>query len=735
MTLLTPQAIKILEERYLLRDSKGILIETPDEMFWRVAKAVASAESVENYDFYLETFFEMMSSLDFLPNSPTLANAGCRSHQLSACFVLPIEDSLDGIFSTLHQAALIHKTGGGTGFSFGKLRGKGSRVASTGHEASGPVSFLRVFDAATNSIKQGGMRRGANMAILPVDHPDIQEFIHSKDDGKSIENFNISVAIPNWWMNCLIAHRNDPSLCEKACVICERFEEITESAWKTGDPGLWFIDSTNDSKANPVRSLGPIESTNPCGEQPLYAWDVCTLGSINLGNFVIPRNPKYDFDREDLPTVDWGRLRTVVHNAVRLLDNVVEVNEYPLPQIEKMAKSIRRIGLGVMGWADMLVKINMAYDSQEAVDLGREVMRFISKEADKASLDLGEERGCFPLWTDSIYYPEKPFRNCTRTTIAPTGTISLIAGCSSGIEPIFALSMQTFALEGKLRELPLVYRPFTEYLQEYKRPIPATQPEELLDQVAQLGTAQFLNLPNKEIFKIANEISWRSHVDMQSVFQEFTDNAVSKTINLPNEATVKDVAEAYVYAYQQECDGITIFRNGCRESQVLVNTGSSKAPLVISKQKFEKPQIRKSVTIDERSPFGTVHLHITTLEDQPYEIYITVGKSGSDVTAMTEAIGRLASKVLDPEIVGLTGVEKLDIIAQQLRYIGGSSMELGVAMSLPDAIGKALEKYYFEIPAVEKVHNTGGLCIQCGNGSLVRNEGCITCRSCGWSRC
>jgi len=561
----------VLRQRYLLRDEKNEVIETPEELFERVAKAVADAETnfskdTHIHEKYAEKFYELMVNLDFLPNSPTLMNAGCPLGQLSACFVLPVEDSLDSIFETLKFTALIHKSGGGTGFSFSKIRPKGDIVASTQGVASGPLSFIKVFDSATEAIKQGGKRRGANMGILRVDHPDIEEFILAKKEENILNNFNLSVAITDQFMEALEKKEKFPLINPRDKKVVKYvdpekiFTLIAESAWECGDPGVIFIDTIN--KYNPTPHLGKIEATNPCGEQPLLPFESCNLGSINLANFV--ENGK----------IDWEELKKVVHLAVRFLDDVIEINRFPIPQIAKITRLNRKIGLGVMGFADFLIKLNVSYADVEAVELAEKVMRFINEESVKASQELAMERGNFPSYAGSIWdRPETPFmRNATTTTIAPTGSISFIAGVSSGIEPLFGIYYERKTLENIfIKEFhPL----FIEFLE--KENFSENEIQSILEEVKEKGILRDIKLPDKikKLFVTTYEIPPEQHLAIQAAFQKYTHNAVSKTINLPRDVTVEDVKNIYLKAYKLGLKGITVFRYGSKSEQVIYVGGA-----------------------------------------------------------------------------------------------------------------------------------------------------------------
>jgi ribonucleoside-diphosphate reductase alpha chain len=559
---LSEAAKKVLEARYLIKDPSGNPIETPEEMFWRVAKHVAKAES-EHGEEWAEKFYQLMSSLTFLPNSPTLMNAGRRLGQLAACFVLPIDDSLSSIFTTLKRAALIHQSGGGTGFSFSRLRPRGDTVASTHGVASGPVSFMRVFDMATEVIKQGGTRRGANMGVLRIDHPDIREFITAKRDPFAFQTFNLSVGISDDFMKALKRGELFPLINPRTKQIVTKvwakdlFELMVQCAWENGEPGALFLDTIN--RHNPTPSLGQIEATNPCGEQPLLPNEACNLGSINLVKIL--KKGLNGFE------IDWEKLREVVHLAVRFLDDVVEVNRYPFKAIEKICKANRKIGLGVMGFAHMLILLGIPYDSDQALKLAQELMGFISQEAKRASQALAEEKGPFPNFPLSIYAQrgEKPQRNATLTTIAPTGTISLIANCSSGIEPLFALSYKKRML-GEL-EVPIV-DPVFEMILEKENFLTPHQKEEVL-QKGFIPPEMPIEEKYKRLFLTAFQIPPERHVEIQAAFQRYTDNAVSKTINFPREATSEKVGLAFLLAYELGCKGITVYRSGSRQGQVI----------------------------------------------------------------------------------------------------------------------------------------------------------------------
>ncbi len=569
MLELTPNALKILRARYLLKDSRGRVIETPEGMFLRVSRHVAASERLYKGDekLWTERFYEIMTDLRFLPNSPTLMNAGKELGQLAACFVLPVDDSMKGIFDTLKHAALILQSGGGTGFSFSRLRPKSDIVRSTGGIASGPVSFMKIYNTATEVIKQGGARRGANMGILRVDHPDIIDFIKVKRDTKELANFNISVAVTDAFIRALKRDGYyklvNPRTKEVVAKIRARevFKEMVLSAWETGDPGVVFIDRIN--RANPTPHIGEIESTNPCGEQPLLPYEACVLGSLNLSKYVrdsiLSDNPA--------PWIDFDTLRRDIFTAVRFLDNAIDANKFPLPEIEQMHKGNRKIGLGVMGWADMLVLMGIIYNSKEGFRLARRVMKFIQDTSKEASRELARERGPFPNYKGSVYDKKGGpiLRNATTTTIAPTGTLSLIADCSSGIEPIFAIAYKRLILDTEFTEINKYFFQLAKKRGFYSK--------RLEKAVLKKGTLRDLKgVPQeiKDLFRTALEIPPEDHIEMQASFQKYTDNAVSKTINMPPEATPDDVARAFLLAYEKGCKGVTVFRYGAKKKGTLI---------------------------------------------------------------------------------------------------------------------------------------------------------------------
>jgi len=687
----TENALKILRARYLMRNEEGAFLDKePADLFHRVAGYVASAEKTKkDQDQWAGRFFDAMMARDFLPNSPTLTGAG-RDMCLSACFVLPIEDSLDSIFQTVKDAALVHKEGGGTGFDFSRLRPKGSFVKRTQGIASGPVSFLRVIDSATEAVKQGGTRRGANMGILRVDHPDIEEFIRMKIDGKSVNNFNISVAATDVFMEAVKADGSydifDPY--HKKVVEKKKarpvFDLIVEAAWAVGDPGLIFIDRINAH--NPTRGLGPIRATNPCGEQPLHEYESCNLGSINLGHYL-------SSGAKDL--FDWERFSRTIGLAVRFLDDVIDVNKYPLPQIEQMTRANRRIGLGVMGWADLLIRMKIRYDSPAAIKLAERIMAFMRKESTAASAGLAAERGSFPNIGKSVYKGKK-MRNATTLTIAPTGTISRIAGCSSSIEPIFAFEFTSKIIDGEIKDVHPIY-------EEWKKAHPKD--------------------PLPDYFRTAHEISPEWHVRTQAAFQKTVDNSVSKTINFPNKAEVKDVEKAYLLAYDLDTKGITIYRDGSRAEQVLYKP-SPEAKL----HPKDRPTSLPSVTDKIKTGFGNLYVTISFVNQKPFEVFTSIGKSGYTTMADAEALGRLISMALR------SGVDVKEVISQ-LKGIGGSEpifTEGGLVQSIPDAIAKILERHLGTVQGNSKdIYQT--ICKICG--ATLPDEKCPVCPNCGWNRC
>jgi len=809
---LNANALTVLERRYLVKDDQGRPVERPRDLFWRVARTIAAPDrtygaSDRAVESLAETFFELMATRVWMPNSPTLMNAGRPLGQLSACFVLPVEDALSngrsGIYDTLRAMALVHQSGGGTGFSFSRLRPKNDVVRSTMGVASGPVSFMKLYDASTDVVKQGGTRRGANMGILRVDHPDIMDFIHCKDDLTQVTNFNISVAVTDAFMVALEAGKPYDLIHPRTGKVVGQldardvFKQIVHGAWKTGEPGVFFIDRANHY--NPVPHLGSYEATNPCGEQPLLPYDVCNLGSINVGLFV--KNGE----------VDWDGLRTAVHLTTHFLDNVIDANKYPLAEIDDLAKRIRRIGLGIMGWADLLARLGIPYNSDEGVALGRKMMEFIDEESKVASEKLAEQRGTFAEWERSIWGPDatcarnargerirpmRKLRNCNLTTVAPTGTISIIAGCSSGIEPLFAVAFMRNQA-GVL--MPDVNEDFVAIARRE-----GWYSEELMQQIAEAGHIHFDAVPAKwqRVFVTAHDVTPEWHIQMQAAFQDFTDSAISKTCNFANDATEQYVEQIYRYAYQLGCKGVTVYRDGARENQVL-STGSTarkvtenaagagkdaltealsriaelETELHLTKERLHdveaenlqrrakrsRPDLLKGSTRRIESPLGTMYVTITEDDKgQPFEVFMSLGKAGGALMADVEAIGRLISLALR------SGVP-LPEIYRQLRGIS-SDRAVGLGpnkvMSVPDAIGIAIEKWMQEkqgvqqdlldssrapAPAPTEVvrgpagdaalraargpdQDFIGACPDCGS-QLAFIEGCAKCHVCGFSEC
>ena len=744
---LTENALRVLEKRYLKKDKNGKPIEKPEDLFRRVARTIAAAELI--YDAkadiqkWEDEFYSTMVNLYFLPNSPTLMNAGRELGQLSACFVLPIDDSMESIFDAVKYTALIHKSGGGTGFSFSRLRPESDRVGTTGGVASGPVSFMRAFDTATDVIKQGGMRRGANMAILSVDHPDIMKFINAKNDPNVLTNFNISVAVTAEFMEAVKSGSNynliNPHNKEVAGQLNanEVFKKITEMAWKTGDPGIIFIDRINKDNPTPDEK---IESTNPCGEQPLLSYESCNLGSINLAKMVKKTN--------NLPYIDESKLALIVRIAVRFLDNVIDINKFPLQQIAEKTRATRKIGLGVMGFADMLIQLGIPYDSEEALDKAEKIMALISDEATKESIELAKVRGVFPAYERSIY-PKYNLRvrNATRTTIAPTGTLSIIAGCSGGIEPLFALVYTRNILDGaKMIEA-------NPYFEEAARK-GGFYTEELMKQLA--GGAHLSDLAGvptevKKVFVTAHEISPEWHVEMQSAFQKSTNNAVSKTVNFPHEAGKDEVANVYTMAYEKGLKGITIYRDRSREGQPM-STGQ---PVVDAVRKPEtkitpRKRAKRTTGMTERVNTGCGSLYVTVNSDDAgiCEVFSNLGKAGGCASAQLEATCRLISLALRSGVDVNTVIKQLrGIRCPSIAWEGGKSV-----LSCADAIASVLERHVGgETETIEKeeiqkgkmtsktedyglVRNIAGQCPDCG-GLLAYQEGCFVCPNCGYTKC
>ncbi len=739
---LSPNALKVLQRRYLKKGENGEALETPEEMFRRVARAIAQAERLYNpaapVEEWEDTFYRLMTSLEFLPNSPTLMNAGRELGQLSACFVLPVGDSMESIFEAIKNTALIHKSGGGTGFSFSRVRPHNDVVNSTRGVSSGPLSFMSVFDAATETIKQGGTRRGANMGIMRVDHPDILDFISAKQDDDRLNNFNISVAVTDKFMQAVEADEEYALVNPRSGETVQRlnarkvFKNMVNLAWKNGDPGIVFIDRINED--NPTPHLGEIESTNPCGEQPLLPYESCNLGSINLSRMVPDGH------------IDFGALGRVVRTAVRFLDDVIDVNRYPLPEIEEMTKGNRKIGLGVMGFADMLLRLQVPYDSDEACRIAGDVMSFIHDEARAESEELARERGVFPSFEGSIFdRPEGArVRNATVTTIAPTGTISIIAGCSSGIEPLFALS---YVRANVLDDDRMVEgHPYFEQVARER----GFHSDELMKKIAEVGSARHVDgVPAdvQGVFATAHDITPEWHIKLQAAFQKSTDNAVSKTVNFPNEATLDDVENVYRMAFRTGCKGVTIYRDGSRDEQVL-NVGQTKKKrepepgLGIATTRPARPQLLTGET--QRMDTGCGKLFVIMNDDEygAREVFANMGKAGGCASSNTEALGRLISLALKKGASPQEVVEQLKGIRCHVPYGMGPNATLSCA----DAIGKALERRYVAgaaarasatpEPQLSLVEVAQGACPECG--STMRHEGgCAVCNDpgCSYSKC
>ena len=741
--MLTKNAITVLERRYLKKDEQGSPIETPEGMFHRVAAAIAGAEYLygKSEDEVKEVeaeFYRMMSELEFLPNSPTLMNAGRELGQLAACFVLPIEDSMESIFEAIKHTALIHKSGGGTGFSFSRLRPASDVVQSTNGVSSGPISFMEVFNAATEAIKQGGTRRGANMGCLRIDHPNILDFITSKKVGSRLTNFNISVLVTEDFMKAVEKNEDydliNPRTGEVVKSLHARkvFDLIVNMAWRNGEPGIIFIDRVN--RDNPTPKLGEIESTNPCGEQPLLPYEACNLGSINLSKMVGTSG--------DAPAIDYMELGKSVRTAVRFLDDVIDVSKYPLEQIDSMVKGNRKIGLGIMGFADMLILLGVPYDSEQATALAEEVMEFVGNEARQMSAELAAERGAFPNFEGSVYdVPDGvKMRNATVTTIAPTGTLSIIAGCSSGIEPLFAVCYIRTVLDGtELVEVNHLFEQIARDREFYS--------EEVMKEIASRGTIKGLEKVPAEvqrIFVTAHDIAPVWHIKMQGAFQKSVDNAVSKTVNFPNSASAEDVAEVYKLAYRLGCKGVTVYRDGSREEQVLSVGTTKKEQEARSEPGMLAPRPRPTRTygVTEKVKTGCGSLYVTINEDDEglCEVFARMGKSGGCASSQLDAVSRVISAALR------AGVKAESVIKQLRGNVCPSPAwnQGGKVLSCPDAIGVALEHYlqYKQTGESDEtvnkwsssLDNLVGACPDCGS-AVEHESGCIICRFCGYSKC
>jgi ribonucleoside-diphosphate reductase alpha chain len=748
---LSENAVKVLEKRYYKRDSKGNVVENWHGMLTRISTNISDGNRGKQKKYYA-----LLDSGKFLPNSPTLMNAGSDLQQLSACFVLPIEDSMESIFETIKNAALIHKSGGGTGFSFNRLREANSRVRSTNGVSSGPISFLKVYNAATDAVKQGGTRRGANMAILNVDHPQIMDFITCKEDTSQLTNFNISVGLTEEFMTAV--YRDEmydlisPNTKQAVQQLKARdvFDMIVEMAHKNGEPGIVFLDRIN--RFNPTPKLGVIESTNPCGEQPLLPYEACNLGSLNLAVFV------------NKGKIDWDNLKLTIYDSIDFLDDVIDASRFPLPEIQQMAQGNRKIGLGIMGWADLLFQMSIPYASSEAIALAEEIMEFIDYHAKLRSIELASEKGSFPNYSESIYKKGKlqrvknkiswnsllkdvkikGIRNATVTTIAPTGTISMIVDTSSGIEPQFSLVFTKNVMDGE--SLLYVNKYFEKALKDNK-----LYNKLLLEKIAQEGGIQKIKeIPAKlrKVYQTSHDISPEWHIRMQAAFQKYTDNAVSKTINFSNDAKIEDIRMAFEYAYKLGCKGLTVYRDGSRENQVLQTKTIDNQPQ--SEEKKVTPRNRPEITqgVTQKVETGCGHMYVTINSDEhgACEVFIQMGKVGGCASAQLEAIARLASLALRSNL-------KLESLIRQLKGIRCQSPMWNkgkMITSCGDAVGQALEQYLsmklngshkftglsIKSPDVEDFGSQRMFsnCPECGS-SIEHLEGCLKCPSCGWSKC
>jgi len=732
---LSKNAITVLEKRYLRRDAEGKTLETPADMFRRVADTIAAPDRLfdkkSDIKGLSDTFYRMMTNFEFLPNSPTLMNAGRPLGQLSACFVLPVGDSMEEIFDAVKYTALIHKSGGGTGFSFSRLRPANDVVSSTTGISSGPLSFMRVFDIATETIKQGGTRRGANMAILRVDHPNVMDFIMCKADQKQLNNFNISVGLTEKFMQAVenddeyeLINPRDKKVAGKLNAR-KVFQRIVKQAWENGEPGIIFLDRLN--RDNPTPQIGEIESTNPCGEQPLLPYESCNLGSINLGKFVKDGS------------INWNKLKETIHHAVHFLDNVIEANNYPLQQIHDMTHANRKIGLGVMGWADMLILLGVPYSSPEAVKLGKKVMKFINDEGHLASQELGRKRGSFPNFKGSIFDKKgaEPMRNATVTTIAPTGTISIIANASSGVEPLFAVSYIRTVMD---KNVMIEVNPYFEEVAKER----GFYSEDMMKTIAEHGTVH--DVPGvpadiRKIFVTAHDITPNDHIQMQSAFQLYTDNAVSKTVNFPNSATIEDVENAYMLAYQTGCKGVTIYRDGSRDEQVLSTAKKEEhvavaaTPVEDDKKaiKRDRPKALKGRTHQMQTGCGPLYVTINEDDHGLFELFTTMGKAGGCAGAQSEAIGRMVS------LAWRSGVQARQVVKQLLGISCHCPSGFGDnrVTSCADAVAKAIQDHMiangYDINT-EKANHERGACPECG-GIVEHEGGCSVCHVCGYSEC
>ncbi len=782
---ITKNAEAVLKARYLAKDDNGKPIETPAELFNRVATVIADVE--KNYGLSegaIETvkqeFYDLMVSGRFMPNSPTLMNAGRSMGMLSACFVLPVEDSIDGIFTSIKNTALIQKAGGGTGFSFANLRPKNDIVRSSGGTTSGPLSFMKVFSEATNAIQQGAFRRGANMGMMRIDHPDIVDFINVKENLTNLTNFNLSVSVTDEFMQNLKDNPNSDHVCynprtgEASNIpkdnggnwsVKEIYDEIVQKAWNTGEPGIIFIDEVN--RKNPTPHIGKIEATNPCGEQPLLPYESCNLGSINICKFV-------EKDENGIANFNWDSLKNTIHLSTRFLDNVIDANNYPIKEIEDIAKNNRKIGLGLMGFGDTLYAMGIPYNSSEGVKFAEKVMKFLNDESHAVSEKLADDRGCFPNWKGSIWEKNKrKMRNACTTTLAPTGTISIIANCSCGIEPLFSLAFHRNVLDGqRLTEVNEQFETVSKKL--------GIHSQKLLDRICELGSiSQIDGIPEdiKKVFVTARDITPEWHVKMQAAFQKHCDSAISKTTNFPHEATIQEVSDIYVQAWEQKCKGVTVYRDGCRDNQPMALTEKKKetkkevipatSTLKLTKDGFVKPMrlpdILTAIRIKQMTPFGNMHVKIVVdpISGKEREVFAQLGKGGDVACSDLEAMCRLMSLYLRVE-------GSLNDVVKQLEGIGSSlsiSTKDGRITSLADGLAKAIQKYQHakkdsglkalllgesdlsqvskglrtmgdDMGAKETTANTAFKlkCPECA-GELVMAEGCAKCHSCGFSKC
>jgi ribonucleoside-diphosphate reductase alpha chain len=795
---LSDNARAVLARRYLKKHPEtGEVVETPRQLFWRVATCIASPElgfpggTPERALAVASEFYELMAKRRFMPNSPTLMNAGREMGMLSACFVLPVEDSIEGIFDSIKATALIQKAGGGTGFSFSRLRPQGDLVKSSGGTTEGPLSFIQVFSKATDAIQQGAFRRGANMGILRVDHPDIVKFITFKDDLEQLTNYNVSVAVTNKFIDEVrnaptTVHRvmnprskewtdlhkwgPDGEVLDETWSVGEIWDMIIEHAHRAGEPGVVFIDRINER--NPIKNVGLIEATNPCGEQPLHPYDSCNLGSVNLGTLVKGKGAEARFD--------WDEYKSLVHTTTRFLDNVIEANRYPLPQIDQMSKTTRRIGLGVMGFADALYKLGIPYNSEEGCEFGEEVMRVLNDESHLASEMLAEERGVFPAWEGSDWEKQgRRLRNSYTTTVAPTGTISILADCSGGIEPMFSLAFIRQVMKDS-RGVPTILRE-TNYVFEESAREHGLYSEELIDQIVEQGTLQHIeDMPEdmKRVFVTAHDITPHWHMRMQAAFQRHCDSSISKTINFPREATVEDIQQIYELAVDLDVKGVTVYRDGCRDLQPMALKESKKkaeaaAPAEAAPQPtymaeiapVRLPEIMPSLRIRQMTPFGNMHVKVTVdpISGMEREVFAQLGKGGDVANSDLEAICRIMS-------LWLRSNGSLETALRQLSGIGSSltvPTKDGRIMSLPDGLGKALYRYLeakkrhglealllgrinpddLSSPstpdkqsksapesAPSSVSNYKLKCPSCSS-TLSFEEGCVKCHACGYSQC